>query len=282
MRLRNISILVILFFTSCATIIHGTRQKINFVSSPPGASVSINNVNKGETPLLLKLKRNDDHLVQMSLPSYQLFQTTLTQKFDALLLGNLIFGGPLGIIVDVVDGATYKLEPEKQVPLKNATYEKDETKKGNKVLSVVLVPDVSTSATLITPQSENKSDPVTPPNIIEIKTDNAYMATINKPIKFRPNKKEATKDITVELDKKFKWDELTLIGVNDISIPEAVKAKFKVKSKKLQAFVFDGWDVVRFLPIGSGQNEFKLNFRAESGGNSFSAVAAAAIDLKAK
>lgn len=282
MMLRKISILVVLFFTSCATIIHGTRQKINFVSSPPGASVSVNNVNKGETPLLLKLKRGDDHLVQMSLPSYQSFQTTLTQKFDALIFGNLIFGGLIGAIVDVVDGATYKLAPEKDVPLQNATYEKDETKKGTKILSVALIPDAPTSATLISPASENKSDPVTPANIIEIKTENAYMAIINKPIKFRSDKKEATKDITVELDKKFKWDELTLVGVNGIAIPEAVQAKHKVQSKKSQAFVFDGWSVVRFLPIGTGQNKFDLNFKATSGGHDFPAVAAAALDLKAK
>ncbi len=280
MRLSKISILIVLFFTSssCATIIHGSSQKINFVSSPSGAFVSVNNVNKGETPLLLKLKRKDDHLVQMSLPSYQSFQTTLSQKFDALVIGNVFFGGIIGAVVDVVDGAAYKLEPNKQVPLQNATYGKDETKKGTKVLSVVLVPDVPTSATLSTPTSENKSSSVTSVPIVEIKTDNAYTAIINKPIKFRPDKKDATKDITVELDKKFIWDELTLVGVNGIAIPESVKAKYKVR-KKSQEFVFDGWSVVRFLPVGTGQNKFDLNFMATSGGHDFPTVATAALDL---
>lgn len=278
MRLSKISILIILFFTSCATIIHGSSQKINFVSSPSGASVSVNNVNKGATPLLLKLKRNDNHLVQMSLPSYQSFQTTLSQKFDALVIGNVFFGGIIGAVVDVANGAAYKLEPNKQVPLQNATYGKDETKKGTKVLSVVLVPDVPTSATLSTPASENKISPVTPVHIVEIETDNAYTAIINKPIKFRPDRKDATKDITVELDKKFVWDELTLVGVNGIAISEPVKAKYKTH-KKSQEFVFDGWSVVRFLPVGTGQNKFDLNFRATSGGRDFPAVATAALDL---
>lgn len=134
----------------------------------------------------------------------------------------------------------------------------------------------------ITPVSGNKNGLHTENQMPGVITDNAYTAIINQAVRFQPHKKTKPKDITVELDSKFGWDELTLVGVNGIAIPEAVPAKHKVQSKKSQAFVFDGWSIVRFLPIGTGQNKFDLNFKAVSGGHDFPAVAAAALDLKAK
>lgn len=135
----------------------------------------------------------------------------------------------------------------------------------------------------ITPVSTNKNGQFESSQVTEqIPAGNPHTAIITKPIKFQPHKKKSSEDIVVELDKKFKWDELTLVGVNGISIPEPVKANYKVQSKKSQAFVFDGWSVVRFLPIGTGQNKFDLNFKATSGGHDFPAMAAAALDLKAK
>jgi hypothetical protein len=132
----------------------------------------------------------------------------------------------------------------------------------------------------IIPVQTNKN--ISAGRLSTIPTENTFNALINTLIKFQPHKKSKPKDITVELDKKFKWDELTLIGVNGTAIPESVKSKNKVSSKESQSFVFDGWSVVRFLPIGTGQNKFDLNFTAASGGHDFPAVAAATLDLKAK
>ncbi|MCH5598515.1 PEGA domain-containing protein [Niabella ginsengisoli] len=43
--------------TSCATIISGSKQKVNFTSSPSSATIYIDEVEIGSTPLEMRLQR---------------------------------------------------------------------------------------------------------------------------------------------------------------------------------------------------------------------------------
>ncbi|OGP10042.1 MAG: hypothetical protein A2048_10345 [Deltaproteobacteria bacterium GWA2_45_12] len=119
MKLKNnkmiYGVVFVLFVTnSCATIISGTRQKVGISSDPVGASVTIDNQNQGRTPLIVRLDRDDNHIVKIDLHGYQPYQTTLNKKLNGWLFGNILFGGVgvIGIIIDVVDGSMYRLKPQ--------------------------------------------------------------------------------------------------------------------------------------------------------------------------
>jgi hypothetical protein len=112
-KIIALSITSCLLFSSCATIISGSKQTVKFTSNPSQANVSINNVNVGKTPFETKLKRKiKEHKIVIQLEGYKPFETTLKRKFNAWYVGNLLIGGLIGIILDPITGAIYKLTPE--------------------------------------------------------------------------------------------------------------------------------------------------------------------------
>lgn len=98
--------------TSCATIISGSKQKVSFTSTPSEATVFIDEVEVGKTPFETKLNRNREYAVTIKLDGYQPYETKLTKKFNAWYLGNLVFGGIVGLIIDPITGAIYQLSPK--------------------------------------------------------------------------------------------------------------------------------------------------------------------------
>lgn len=98
--------------TGCATIIHGTTQKVGIASTPPGAKVSIDNQPYGLTPVFADLKRKESHTVVFELDGYEKTSLTITNSVSGWIWGNLAFGGLIGLAVDGISGGIYKLEPE--------------------------------------------------------------------------------------------------------------------------------------------------------------------------
>ncbi|KAA0219558.1 MAG: PEGA domain-containing protein [Phycisphaerae bacterium] len=103
-------VLMVIFMvplTGCATIVHGNDQKITVTSTPPGAQVLHNGAVKGVTPCDVELSRRP-------------FKSVLTVRKDGCsdkeivvkngvsmwaLLGNFIFGGIPGWIIDAATGS---------------------------------------------------------------------------------------------------------------------------------------------------------------------------------
>lgn len=113
---------IIFISSSCATIIHGSKQDVSISSYPSSANVIINNQNKGKTPLTTSLSRKDNHTVKIELDGYTPYETKFTRKVDGWIAGNIIFGGVIGLAVDAITGGMYKLTPDQiQAELKNAT-----------------------------------------------------------------------------------------------------------------------------------------------------------------
>jgi hypothetical protein len=103
---------LVVSLTGCCSIIHGTRQDVGISSAPTGAMVKIDNVSSGNTPVVAKLTRKDNHFVRVELSSYQPFDMTLTRSVSGWVWGNIVFGGLIGLAVDAIDGAFYNLSPE--------------------------------------------------------------------------------------------------------------------------------------------------------------------------
>jgi uncharacterized protein YceK len=96
----------------CATIMHGTTQNIGISSTPTGASVIIDDIPRGTTPVFVDLTRKDNHIVKVEMPGYTPFEATIVRKTSGWVWGNIIFGGLIGLAVDAISGGLYKLTPD--------------------------------------------------------------------------------------------------------------------------------------------------------------------------
>ncbi len=102
---------------ACATITRGTTQPFTIESSPPSARASTSNgFTCDSTPCTLRMPRKDGFSVNVSkegyVPETRAVNSAMSGGGTMALLGNVIFGGLVGIIVDVVNGSTNDLSPD--------------------------------------------------------------------------------------------------------------------------------------------------------------------------
>jgi len=107
---------VLVFFAAvlsgCATIITGTTSEITITSEPDGAYISIGGMSYGMTPLVATVPNQRQPLmVKAELKGYESDSRILAYVDNWWVLGNLLFGGLIGVIIDIVSGACYPLEP---------------------------------------------------------------------------------------------------------------------------------------------------------------------------
>lgn len=129
--------------TSCATIMHGTRQSVGISSNPSNASVWLDQTYAGSTPLIIEMSRRKNHIIRIELDGYQPYEATFSKKLSYWVFGNVIFGGVIGLAVDAISGGLYMLTPEQiQAELRsnNMAYSK---KSDDSYIAVVLKPDPS-------------------------------------------------------------------------------------------------------------------------------------------
>lgn len=131
-----------LLFSSCATVMSGSKQNVKFSSTPSAASIFIDEVEVGKTPFEMKLARKSEHEVMIKLDGYQTYQTKLTKKFNGWFIGNILIGGIIGIIVDPITGAMYNLSP-KEINAQMAKGTAFTHKKGDVYIAVALTIDPS-------------------------------------------------------------------------------------------------------------------------------------------
>ncbi|MBJ2173056.1 PEGA domain-containing protein [Aureibaculum sp. A20] len=128
--IKTILLSLIVLLSSCATIISGSRQTVGITSEPSSAKVYINEIEIGKTPVEKKLKRNQEYQLIVKLDGYKSYETKLVKKFNAWYIGNVLIGGTIGLIIDPITGAMFKLKPEEiDGDLKSGTTLK--TKNGN-------------------------------------------------------------------------------------------------------------------------------------------------------
>jgi len=123
------SSLAIFLMSSCASIIHGPTQTVNFSSQPTGATITIDGKEYGKTPQAIELRRkgrekdekSDKQMyeVKVVLDGYYPYELKIKREMDGWFLGNILFGGLIGIIVDASNGAMYKLTPDQIIAQMN-------------------------------------------------------------------------------------------------------------------------------------------------------------------
>ncbi|MBT6568252.1 MAG: PEGA domain-containing protein [Flavobacteriales bacterium] len=76
----------LLLLGSCATILNTGKQKIDFRTTPPNATVYINSEKAGNTPFFKYLKRNTKHHVKLELEGYKTFEVNLNKTFNPVVV----------------------------------------------------------------------------------------------------------------------------------------------------------------------------------------------------
>jgi hypothetical protein len=111
MRKAFAAALMAFSLTGCATIMHGNHQEVGFSSTPTGAQVTVDNKPLGVTPTTASLTRKDKHVVRIEMAGYQPYELQLTRQVDGWVVGNIVFGGVIGLAVDAINGSMYKISP---------------------------------------------------------------------------------------------------------------------------------------------------------------------------
>lgn len=129
--------------TSCATIMHGTRQSVGIASNPSNAVIWVDRNYVGNTPMIVEMSRKDNHVVRIELVGYQPYEATFSRQLSGWAFGNIVFGGFIGLAVDAVSGGLYMLTPDQiqsEMRANCMTYSK---KSKDSCIVVVLEPDPS-------------------------------------------------------------------------------------------------------------------------------------------
>lgn len=97
-----------------ATIVHlGSNEELSVWSEPLGAKVVIDGTEQSQTPLATKLERKKDHAVVLTKDGFEENQSRVESHASWWITGNVILGGLVGILVDVMSGGGYTIEPDK-------------------------------------------------------------------------------------------------------------------------------------------------------------------------
>lgn len=112
--MKNVLVVLIsLLSFSCATIIQHGPDEIAVTSDPPGADVYLNGGSRGQTPTVLSCSRHDTCRIEVKKEGYKPEGYSRDKVFAGWFLGNLLFGGIIGGIVDIAsDNVTkYSTDP---------------------------------------------------------------------------------------------------------------------------------------------------------------------------
>src|SRR6185295_7461420 len=115
MRLA-LAALALPLLSGCALILHGTSQKVLIETDPPGATITVNGVVVGKTPMKVPLKRADPGRVVVEKDGISeniLFDRQIQEDWFVI---DLIFTLGIGIPIDFFTGAMIVVETPKEKP----------------------------------------------------------------------------------------------------------------------------------------------------------------------
>ncbi len=98
--------------SGCATIVSSSDQEVRVLSDPPGAKIRVDGMLRGVTPTIVDLERKRRHQLQIEKEGYETVMRDTGKGFNWWFVGNILFGGIIGIIIDFSTGAVYKIKPD--------------------------------------------------------------------------------------------------------------------------------------------------------------------------
>lgn len=109
--MKKLIIVCALSMQSCATILTGTSDRITINSVPEGAKVEIDGIDKGKTPVRVKVKRHfESPTVTLKKDGYERKTFELQNSFNPIAAINLL--SIFGWGIDLLSGAVMKYNPK--------------------------------------------------------------------------------------------------------------------------------------------------------------------------
>jgi hypothetical protein len=104
--------ILIAFGSGCATVATGKYQDVPITSDPPGVKVRSDTGVSITTPGRMMLSRNKLHTLVAEYPGCDPQQVQLKNKVQGWFWGNIILGGIIGGVIDIVSGSCDELVPK--------------------------------------------------------------------------------------------------------------------------------------------------------------------------
>jgi hypothetical protein len=98
--------------TSCATIISGRNQDLPVVSNPSGAIVTIGSTKQMSPATFTLDRRQSVYVVRVEKEGYEAVEITLKKGVNGWVFGNIVFGGIIGLVIDIANGSASKFTPD--------------------------------------------------------------------------------------------------------------------------------------------------------------------------
>ena len=89
----------------------GGSQTVGIATNPVDATVTIEG-QKYTTPARIDLKRSQNYTGIVEKDGYETASFTITKKISGWIWGNIVFGGLIGLVVDLAIGGAHNLAPE--------------------------------------------------------------------------------------------------------------------------------------------------------------------------
>jgi hypothetical protein len=91
--------------TGCATIMAGGPDHVPVATNPPGATVFVDDVPVGQTPMLVTLDRKRSaRLIRIEMSGFMSVVVARTPSINGWFWANICLGSLIGVIVDLITG----------------------------------------------------------------------------------------------------------------------------------------------------------------------------------
>lgn len=97
--------------SGCATMVAGGPDRVAVSTIPSGAAVFVDNKPVGQTPVVVQLdRRHDNGEFRLELAGFQSIRVTRAKGFNGWFMGNVLFGGLIGVVIDIATGNIIKFD----------------------------------------------------------------------------------------------------------------------------------------------------------------------------
>ncbi len=107
--MRPLPSLMLVALQSCATIM-GSPDQVPIASDPPGAVIIHRNSQVGMTPATITIPKGEDATVTLRRDGFHDQLVEVGRSLNGWIFGNILFGGPVGIVIDIASGASSRLD----------------------------------------------------------------------------------------------------------------------------------------------------------------------------
>jgi len=104
-RLCPLGLLLLLVVPGCATLFSAGPDRVPITTNPQGATVFVDNMPVGQTPLLVALDRDHSSgVIRIELPGFAPIMMVRSKSINGWFWVNLCTTGIIGIVVDLATG----------------------------------------------------------------------------------------------------------------------------------------------------------------------------------